>query len=77
MSARNTKILMTIGPAMAGQIHPCIMGGDWNMEAQVVRDITSPVQAQLELAVPRRIACRAASSVSTLDYIGLSTGAMR
>eukprot|EP00959_Pyramimonas_sp_CCMP1952_P182745 3821830-Pyramimonas_sp.AAC.1 len=68
---------MAIGLAMAGQIHPCIVGGDWNMEAQVVRESTSPVHAQLEFAVPRRTACRTASSLSTLDYFGPSTEAMR
>eukprot|EP00959_Pyramimonas_sp_CCMP1952_P394184 8259454-Pyramimonas_sp.AAC.1 len=47
------------------------------MEAQVVRHPTSPAQAQLELAAPWRTACRTASSLSTLDYFGLSTGAMR
>ncbi|CAK0846240.1 unnamed protein product [Prorocentrum cordatum] len=40
MSARNANIIMAIGLAIAGQIHPCIVGGDWNMEAQEHESVT-------------------------------------
>eukprot|EP00959_Pyramimonas_sp_CCMP1952_P227329 4752824-Pyramimonas_sp.AAC.1 len=77
MSPRNAKIFTAVGLAMAGQPHPCIVGSDWNMEPRVVRDFSFPVQAQIELAIPGRTACRTATSLTTLDYFGLSTGAMR
>eukprot|EP00959_Pyramimonas_sp_CCMP1952_P455319 9471376-Pyramimonas_sp.AAC.1 len=33
MPEKNANILMTIGLAMAAQLSPCIIGGDWNMSA--------------------------------------------
>ncbi|CAK0788911.1 unnamed protein product, partial [Prorocentrum cordatum] len=77
MSSRNASILMTVGLALAGQAHPGIIGGDWNMDVQVVKNSGFPVHAQLEMVTPRHATCRTAASLSTIDYFGLTTGAMR
>ncbi|CAK0826069.1 unnamed protein product [Prorocentrum cordatum] len=77
MSNRNASLLMTVGLALAGQAHPGIIGGDWNMDVQVVKDSSFPVHAQLEMVTPRHATCRTAASVSTIDYFGLTTGSMR
>ncbi|CAK0849203.1 unnamed protein product [Prorocentrum cordatum] len=77
MSSRNASILMTVGIALAGQRHPGIIGGDWNMDVQVVKNSGFPVHAQLEMVTPRHATCRTAASVSTIDYFGLTTGSMR
>eukprot|EP00959_Pyramimonas_sp_CCMP1952_P313927 6571839-Pyramimonas_sp.AAC.1 len=62
MSSRNASILMTVGIALAGQRHPGIIGGDWNMDVQVVKNSGFPVHAQLEMVTPRHATCRTAAS---------------
>ena len=63
MYMRNAKIPMTIGVAMAGQRHPSIVGGDWNMDHDTVKASTFPVQAQIEMVTPYRATCRTATGL--------------
>ena len=77
MSARNAKILMNIGLAMAGQLAPSIIGGDWNMSAAEVEASTFPKQANVAIVQPADITCRTAKANTTIDYFAMTSAAIR
>eukprot|EP00959_Pyramimonas_sp_CCMP1952_P314744 6588611-Pyramimonas_sp.AAC.1 len=74
---KTAKILMNAGLAMAGQQHPFIVGGDWDMSAAEVEASSFTTHAQVSLLVPKSITCRTATANSVIDFFALSSGAMR
>eukprot|EP00959_Pyramimonas_sp_CCMP1952_P014137 299229-Pyramimonas_sp.AAC.1 len=77
MSARNAKILMNVGIAMAGQLGPSIIGGDWNMSAMEVEESTFPRHAHVAIVQPSEVTCRTASANTTIDFFAMTSAAIR
>eukprot|EP00959_Pyramimonas_sp_CCMP1952_P448895 9399692-Pyramimonas_sp.AAC.1 len=76
MTVRNLMILAMVGEELAGLTHPATIGGDWNMNADIVEDSTFLLRAHVEMISPSAVTCRTPTASNTIDYFALSEAAM-
>eukprot|EP00975_Prorocentrum_lima_P051357 10757027-Prorocentrum_lima.AAC.1 len=72
MSPANWDILSKVAAVLKGYRQPFLLGGDWNMESQQLRDTGWVESLDAEIVAPGRPTCFASSTGSELDYFVMS-----